>query len=81
MLKPSWPTLCCPLQARTISNSQENLVILSDLEADTRYCVQAVIITRNPNPSEASRAVCERTGHSRWRSSHPLSAEDINESN
>lgn len=50
-------------EARTISNSQENLVTLSDLEADTRYCVRAVIITRNPNPSEASRAVCERTGH------------------
>lgn len=38
---------------------------LSDLEPDTSYCVQAVIITRNLNPSEASSPVCERTGHSK----------------
>lgn len=52
---------------------------MRDLEADTSYCVQAVIITSNPNPSEASRPVCERTGHSRRHTSHPLSAVEMNE--
>lgn len=49
---------------------------LSHLEADTIYCVQALIITRNLNPSEASRPVCERTGHSRC---HILSVAETNE--
>lgn len=48
-----------------MDNIQQNLVTLPGLEVHTKYCVQVQIITRNPNPSESSRAVCESTAGSK----------------
>ncbi|XP_044073819.1 interleukin-10 receptor subunit beta-like isoform X2 [Siniperca chuatsi] len=49
-------------KARSISNIQQNRVVLNDLDLWTKYCVQVQINTeRNPNPSKPSRAVCEST--------------------
>ncbi|XP_068185373.1 interleukin-10 receptor subunit beta-like [Antennarius striatus] len=49
-------------KARRISNTQQDRLVLSDLEVWTRYCFQVQIKTRNPKPSVPSRTVCETTG-------------------
>lgn len=49
-------------KTRSLSNIQQNRVVLSDLDTWTKYCVQVQIITeRNLNPSKPSTAVCEST--------------------
>lgn len=49
-------------EVRSISDTQQNRVVLTDLEPWTRYCVQVQIHTeRNLRPSEPSRPVCDRT--------------------
>ncbi|XP_070832242.1 interleukin-10 receptor subunit beta-like [Chaetodon trifascialis] len=48
--------------AKSVSNRQQNRVVLSGLELWTKYCVRVQIITdRNSKPSEPSRPVCEST--------------------
>uniref|UniRef100_A0A667YH97 Interleukin 10 receptor subunit beta n=1 Tax=Myripristis murdjan TaxID=586833 RepID=A0A667YH97_9TELE len=49
-------------KAESISNIQQNRVILDKLEPWTRYCVRVQINTqRNLNPSEPSSVTCEST--------------------
>ena len=48
------------LQARSISNIQQNRVVLNELDPWTKYCVQVQILTER-NPSNPSAVVCEST--------------------
>ncbi|KAI3356619.1 hypothetical protein L3Q82_017831, partial [Scortum barcoo] len=49
-------------KARSISNIQQNRVVLNDLQPWSKYCVDVQINTdRNTNPSKPSETVCERT--------------------
>lgn len=49
-------------KAISISNIQQNRLVLSDLDPWSKYCVQVQINTdRNPNPSQPSNIICEST--------------------
>ncbi|KAM9850696.1 interleukin-10 receptor subunit beta-like isoform 1-T1 [Aulostomus maculatus] len=49
-------------KAQSISNIQQNRMVLNYLEPLTKYCVQVQINTKwNPKPSEPSSPVCETT--------------------
>ncbi|XP_073330486.1 interleukin-10 receptor subunit beta-like [Pagrus major] len=49
-------------EARSLSDIQQSRYVLDKLELWTSYCVQVQINAKmNPNPSEPSRPVCERT--------------------
>ncbi|XP_070770835.1 interleukin-10 receptor subunit beta-like [Enoplosus armatus] len=51
-------------KARSISNIQQNRVVLNDLDLWTKYCVQVQINTeKNLKPSNPSGTVCESTTH------------------
>lgn len=48
-------------KATTLSNVQQNRVVLHDLDPWTKYCVQVQIITEQKKPSNPSAVVCEST--------------------
>ncbi|XP_035533119.1 interleukin-10 receptor subunit beta-like [Morone saxatilis] len=49
-------------KVKSLTNLQQNRVVLSDVEVWTKYCVQVQIYTqRSSSPGEASTPVCEST--------------------